>query len=656
MDDLYNNLEIYKTKVKGSSSSSQNSQNVTFVSPNISGGTNQAHGFNSAYIDSLSDSVIYSFFANQSNSPQLDNEDLQQIVDDDLEEINLKWLMAMLTMRAKRFLKKTEKKVGANGYETIRAPRENKNREPVRRNVTVEATDAKALVAQDGFGYDWSDQAEDGPTNFAFMAYTSSGAYKIGLESVKARLVVYKKNEEIFEEDIKFLKHDIHLRDNALTELRKKLEKAKKERDEIKITLEKFENSSKTLNKMLDSQVNDKNKTSVGYHAVPPPYTGSFMLPKPDLILADVDEYVVNESVTSVHAITTNKAKTSKSKPKSVCEPLIEDWISDSEDENETETKSKQRKLSFAKVNSVKASACWVWRPKHKVLDHVSKNNGASITLKKFNYVDVQGVIGSGSSRHMTGNMSYLFEYEEIDGGYVAFGGEPKRGKITDTECVVLSPDFKLLDERQVLFRVHRKNNMYSVDLKNVAPLGGLTCLFAKAALDESNLWHRRLGHINFKTINKLVKGNLVRVIMTGDEPAAIASVSGGAEATIPPKTTVEKIARRNELKAKTIKTRFRGNKESKKMQKTILKQKYENFVASRSEGLDKTYDMFQKLISQLEIHGEVISQEDANLKLLRSLPPAWNTHTLIMRNKSDLDTLSMDDLYNNLKVYEAEI
>ncbi|GJU04136.1 hypothetical protein Tco_1114474 [Tanacetum coccineum] len=91
-------------------------------------------------------------------------------------------------------------------------------------------------------------------------------------------------------------------------------------------------------------------------------------------------------------------------------------------------------------------------------------------------------------------------------------------------------------------------------------------------------------------------------------------------------------------------------------MQKTILKQQYENFAASRSEGLDKTYDRFHKLISQLEIHGEVISQEDANLKLLRSLPSAWNTHTLIMRNKSNLDTLSMDDLYNNLKVYEAEI
>ncbi|GJY04686.1 putative ribonuclease H-like domain-containing protein [Tanacetum coccineum] len=81
----------------------------------------------------------------------------------------------------------------------------------------------------------------------------------------------------------------------------------------------------------------------------------------------------------------------------------------------------------------------------------------------------------------------------------------------TDTECVVLSPDFKLLNENHVLLRAPRKDNMYSVDLKNIIPSGGLTCPFAKATLDESNLSHRRLRHINFKTMNRLVRGNLVR-------------------------------------------------------------------------------------------------------------------------------------------------
>nr|GEU50938.1 hypothetical protein [Tanacetum cinerariifolium] len=104
------------------------------------------------------------------------------------------------------------------------------------------------------------------------------------------------------------------------------------------------------------------------------------------------------------------------------------------------------------------------------------------------------------------------------------------------------------------------------------------------------------------------------------------------------------------------IKIRFGGNKKSKKMHKTILKQQYDNFIASRSKGLDKTYDRLQKLISQLKLNGEVISHEDANMKLIRSLPPAWNNIALIMRNKRDIETLSTDDLYNNLKVYEAEI
>nr|GEV40544.1 ribonuclease H-like domain-containing protein [Tanacetum cinerariifolium] len=114
-------------------------------------------------------------------------------------------------------------------------------------------------------------------------------------------------------------------------------------------------------------------------------------------------------------------------------------------------------------------------------------------------------VIDSGCSRHMTGNMSYLSDFEEINGGYVAFGGNLKG----DTKCIVLSPEFKLPDENQVQLRVLKGNNMYNVDLKNIVPTGDLTCLFAKETLDESTLWHRRLGHIYFKTMNKLVKDSL---------------------------------------------------------------------------------------------------------------------------------------------------
>nr|GEX75946.1 hypothetical protein [Tanacetum cinerariifolium] len=164
---------------------------------------------------------------------------------------------------------------------------------------------------------------------------------------------------------------------------------------------------------------------------------------------------------------------------------------------------------------------------------------------------EYQGYIDSGCSTHMTGNMSYLSNFKEFNGGYVTFGGGAKGGRITskgtlktskldfkdvyfvkelkftllsflqmcdkknsvlftDTGCFVLSPEFKLADESQVLLKVPRKNNMYSVDMKNIVPKESLTCLVAKATLDESTLWHRRLGHVNFKTINKLVKENLV--------------------------------------------------------------------------------------------------------------------------------------------------
>ncbi|GJS10178.1 putative ribonuclease H-like domain-containing protein [Tanacetum coccineum] len=114
--------------------------------------------------------------------------------------------------------------------------------------------------------------------------------------------------------------------------------------------------------------------------------------------------------------------------------------------------------------------------------------------------------------RHITGNKCYLTESIN-DMMVVLFPLEMVKNNVlfTDTECLVLSSDFKLLDESQVLLRVPRKDNIYSVDLKSVVPTKGLTCLFAKATIDESNLWHRRLGHINFKNMNKLVRGNLVR-------------------------------------------------------------------------------------------------------------------------------------------------
>ncbi|GJS54805.1 putative ribonuclease H-like domain-containing protein [Tanacetum coccineum] len=191
--------------------------------------------------------------------------------------------------------------------------------------------------------------------------------------------------------------------------------------------------------------------------------------------------------------------------------------------------------------NAVKPSACWVWKP--------IKPNGASLSNSQLND---KGFVDSGCSRHMSGNIAHLSDFKDFDGGYVTFGGGANGGRITgkgtiktdkldfddvyfvkelkfnlfsvsqmcdkknyvlftDSECLVLSPNFKLPDENQILLKIPRQDNMYSFDMKNIVPKDGLTCLVAKATSEESMLWHRRLGHVNFKNINKLVKENLVR-------------------------------------------------------------------------------------------------------------------------------------------------
>ncbi|GJV96170.1 ribonuclease H-like domain-containing protein [Tanacetum coccineum] len=343
---------------------------------------------------------------------------------------------------------------------------------------------------------------------------------------------------------------------------------------EIQVS-DKFKTGVKYDSQVFDSQVNDKYKICEGYHAVPPPYTGNFRSPKPNLVHADEEEYVFSESITSVPAVATSKVKTSVSKPKSVSEPLIEDWMRMRLSlrnfvPKAVLMKSGHKTLNTARQNSSKAAVSvnnarpintaylrpilnsartssnvfnrahsHVRRPFNKFTTNKNSNFNEKVNTVRENVTIVglkvvvsdnkgndandvkgnpqlelqeKGVIDSRCSKHMTGNKSYLSDYEEIDGGFVAFGGNSKGGKITGKGKIRTGKlDFKdLIDENHVLLKVPRKDNMYSVDLRNVVPQGGLTCLFSKATLDESNLWNRRLGHINFKTMNKLVRGNLV--------------------------------------------------------------------------------------------------------------------------------------------------
>nr|GEW69196.1 hypothetical protein [Tanacetum cinerariifolium] len=217
LDDLFNSLKIYESKVKHSSSLGTDFQNLAFASSTPADSTNDSVSAavnvstvgtklstsTLPNVDSLSNVVIYSFFASQSSSPQLDNEDLKHIDVDDLDKIDLKWQMAMLTMRARKFLQKTGRNLGVNGPTSIsfdmakvecynchrkgyfardcRSPKHSRRTtvvEPQRRNVLVETSTSNALVSQcDGTGsYDWSYQAEEEPTKFALMAFSSSSS------------------------------------------------------------------------------------------------------------------------------------------------------------------------------------------------------------------------------------------------------------------------------------------------------------------------------------------------------------------------------------------------------------------------------------------------------------------------------------------------
>ncbi|GJU13641.1 hypothetical protein Tco_1136037 [Tanacetum coccineum] len=326
MDDLYKNLKVYEPEVKGMSSSSSSTQNMAFVSSsnNNTNSTNEA-------VTLLMEFLLLTL--NQPNSPQLAHEDLQQIYLDDIEEIDLRWQMAMLTMRARRFLKNTGRKLTVNGNETIgfdkskmecyncykrghfarecRAPRNqgNKNKEISRRSVPVETTTSTTLVSCDGLGgYDWGDHAEEGP-NYALMAYSSSSSeLEVSNDSNCSKSCM---------ETVKLLKYQ---NDKLLRDLEKSSLMV------LGYKTDKFENASNSLNKLIECQIVDNCMKGLGYekyNAVPPPYTGNFMPPIPDLSFTGLDKFV-NKPVVENRK---SDEEVSKVVKKSDDSPIIEDWV-----------------------------------------------------------------------------------------------------------------------------------------------------------------------------------------------------------------------------------------------------------------------------------------------------------------------------------------
>nr|GEV81716.1 putative ribonuclease H-like domain-containing protein [Tanacetum cinerariifolium] len=466
-------------------------------------------------VDSLSNAIIYSLFASQSTSPWLDNEDLKQIDVDDLEEMDLRWQMGMLTMRARRFLRKTGRNLGANGSTSMgfdmskvecynchrkrnfsrecgspKDSRRNGAAEPQRRTIPIETSTSNDLVSQcDGVrSYDWSYQAEEELANYALMAFLSLSS---------------SSDNEVFT-------HAMFDCDDYIS-------------------------SESDCESWPPTSLYDRFQLSDGYHDVPPPYIGTFMPPKPDLVFNTAPTavetvhpafnapYIVPSFVqsseqvksprhsiqhvkTSILAATPKPASLKSSsngnrrnrKACFVCKSLdhlIKDCDYDAKKMAQPTPRNHAHRgnhkkyaplthtnpykhmvpaavltqsnpVSITAVRPVSAAVpkIKVTRPRHgnlivtksksPIRRHIThspspktSNHPPRVTAVKDPVGNPQhtlkdkGVIDSGCSRHITGNMSYLFDFEELNRGYVAFGGNLVRGLPTkvfenDHTCV----------------------------------------------------------------------------------------------------------------------------------------------------------------------------------------------------------------------------
>ncbi|GJW92607.1 retrovirus-related pol polyprotein from transposon TNT 1-94 [Tanacetum coccineum] len=497
----------------------------------------------------LSDDTVYAFLASQPNGSQLVHEDLEQIHEDDLEEMDLKWQLALLSMRTRKFFQKTGRKITINGSDTTgydkskvecfnchklghfarecRGPRNQDNRsrnqDSSRRTINVEEISSKAMLAIDGAGFDWSFMAdEEVPTNMALMAFLDSefsksefnlATYKRGLASIEEQLVFYKKNEVLFYEQLVVLKRDISYKDLEISVLESELEKLKQEKERNQLKIEKFDNASKSLDKLIGSQIPDKSRKGLGfvsYNDVPPLPIGLFLPLNLDLSNSGLEEFQQPEfegygpkTSKNVSEDTYNEAR--ESPDASLVEELTAIIIKEKGWNivpRAVLMKTDLRPLNTARpVNTA--------HPKTTV--YSARPMPKAVNTARPNSVVVNAVRANQTSRNLMEDMLPLGEEPKEEELLVKELLKLNSVLFIDTGCFVLSLDFKLADESQVLLKLPKKNNMYIVDTKNIVPKESLTCLVAKATLDESMLWHRRLGHVNFKTINKLVKDNLVK-------------------------------------------------------------------------------------------------------------------------------------------------
>ncbi|GJU89086.1 putative ribonuclease H-like domain-containing protein [Tanacetum coccineum] len=536
IDDLYNNFKIVEQDVK----KSVDANTVSTVSPNVNTASPQVSTTN------FSDNIVYAFMVENPNGSNLLQHDLEQIHEDDLEVIDLKWRLSLLSMRAKR-----ECKAPRNKESQFR------NQDNTRKQGNNEDTSSKAMLAIDGVGFDWSDMAEEQvQQNMALMAFSNSkfnqteftaATYKRGLATVEEQLVTYRKNEVLFSEEVTVLKREVDCKDYEINVLKIEFEKVKQEKEGIEFKIKKFDNASKSLDKLLGSQITDKSKKGLGYNE---PEFKSYG-PRDSNLESNIDKKSYNSKENTDDSLI--KEQVSKNENSSIVSPLNVDketiFPADKKIEfvkPKNNEKPVKKSVKYAEMYRSQSPRLILSGPEQLILlvhiQHqlmlLGQKGSMLLRPQHVRFGDLQDLmvhhlfsreittliheadprfVDSGCSRHMIGNITYLSDFKEFNRGYVTFGGGTHGGKISSkgtlkTDCL----DFEdLPDESQILLKIPKKDNMYSFDMKNIVPKENLTCLVAKATLDESMLWHRRLAYINFKNINRLVKENLVRGLPT---------------------------------------------------------------------------------------------------------------------------------------------
>ncbi|GJX30520.1 ribonuclease H-like domain-containing protein [Tanacetum coccineum] len=390
IDDLYNNFKIVEQKVKKSVGGSSGSQNLAFMT---APSTNSTNDTNTASLQvstaSISDNTVYAFMVKNPNGYNVLHQDLEQIHEDDLEAMYLKWQLSLLSVRAKKYYQRTCKKIFINandivGYDkskvecynchklghfarkcsaTRRKEGQFRNQDNTKKQGNNENTSLKAMLAIDGVGFDWSDMAEEQvQTNMALMAFSDLERFT----TLEDQIITYKKNEVLFSEEVAVLKREVGCKNYEINALKIELKNVKQEKDGIDFKIEKFDKASKDLDQL-------PNKLDLSYYGL-----DEFKEP-------EFKGYGPENSKQESNVVCEKESDNSKEK---FDESLVKDQVS-------------QYKSSFVESSP-----------------NVDKETVFPANKKGKPQHDDKGFVDSGCSRYMIGNIAYLSDFKLFDGGY----------------------------------------------------------------------------------------------------------------------------------------------------------------------------------------------------------------------------------------------